>query len=698
MNIKRKKSILYSGIIVSLACMFFLSQTSTYALTAEQKNLYRKSVLYYDLNASCAEVTEAGGASEGGPLTGVKFPQVADKAVLTQAIKDYIVSKKPNSPLVEYSDEFVKYGEKYDVNPLIAVIISQVEYQFGTLTEYVGPGAPGQNNFWAVTHGNTPGVRFGAYPTIDEAMEEHFKLLAGVGANVGGITYIGPPQNLTTIKDIMKFYAPAYENDTDGYVDTIVAGIKKILRDGGVTADPTASDQTTPEPGASANEGSCACTADAETGPAATISPETDSLANTVKQLAEENGGKTSISVSTIDGSLKASVNGDVQMPTRSSYKIYTAYATLRAIEASKISWNTPIWSGRTVEQTMEAMIVKSDNSAAEALRTDTRIGNAATVTSLLREKAGLSNKTIMGSGAPGSSGGTRSQSTANDFVKFLLQLEKKQLDGVTNEENYNKLLGYMKRATSDGGSARLGIVAGASGATVANKPGWAAGSDDPASNDVGIVYLEGKPYVVAILTDKPNQWSGVATIEEGIHAVIASSSSASRSDCGDESAGGGDLAGTIKGYAWPTYRPAPYLERRPAYASAVTKAIAGGIYTGGSVGGVAGIDCGGFVTLAMINSGFEPGYNYSGKGGNTISQIQWLEANWKKISPTSSRDLQPGDVAINEVHTYLYVGDIEGFNSETASASYSTSGNGRAPMAGHESAADPDFTWYRKK
>lgn len=175
--------------------------------------------------------------------------------------------------------------------------------------------------------------------------------------------------------------------------------------------------------------------------------------------------------------------------------------------------------------------------------------------------------------------------------------------------------------------------------------------------------------------------------------------------DTGANGCGGGavsgDLLGTIVNYAWPDYHPAPYLKRKQAYANAVATAQKQGLYVGGSVGGVAGIDCGGFVTRVMLDSGFEPGYNFNGKGGNTIEQQKWLEQNWQKLGPNEFKDtskLQPGDVAINDNHTYMYVGKVNGFNSVTASASFSQSNNGRAPMAGHEAAGDTSFSWYRKR
>lgn len=648
-----------------------------HALSPEQKDLLDSYVHYFDLE-TCSD--GVGGASEGGPLTGVHFPQVADKAVLAKAIDAYIKKGWSSSPLNEYGEKYVQNGEKYDVNPLIPVIISQVEYQFGTArTDLVGPGGPGQYNYWAVTHNSNDRTKFGAYPSIDEAMEEHFKLLAGVGANAPGITYIGPPQNMTSISQIMRTYAPSFENDTPRYIKTILEGIKKIASEGGVTVDTTGETTT-----ASSSTG-CQCTGTNGTG------AESTNLNQTLRDLALQNGGKTSISVASIAGGAKGSANGDEQMPTRSSYKVYTAYAALRAIESGKISWGTKVsasgWSSNSVEETMKAMIIKSNNYAAAALRLNSTIGTPAKVTKMLQDDVGLSQKTVMGSGGTSNS---NSRSTANDYVKFLTQLEKHKLPGVTKDALYEKLLSLMKLATTDGVSARSGIAAGVKGAVVADKPGWSSGPVDPASNDVGIVYLEGKAYTVAILTDKPNQWDGVAKIAEGVNTAMGGIAGTTG---GCASAATGDLSTTIKAYAWPTYSGSR-SDPKPEYQKALDAAAKDGQYIGGGV-----TDCGAFVTRVMIDSGFEPNYNYAGKvsdgAANTYAgQLPWLKANWQKVNPKSTKDLQPGDVGISHDHTFVYVGKVDGFNDVFASASL----GGRVPMAGQSDALSGKYDFYRKK
>lgn len=169
-----------------------------------------------------------------------------------------------------------------------------------------------------------------------------------------------------------------------------------------------------------------------------------------------------------------------------------------------------------------------------------------------------------------------------------------------------------------------------------------------------------------------------------------------------------GDLIGYVKRYAWPEHHDAPYHDRMPDYATAVSDRQSKGLYVGGSVAGVPGIDCGGFVTTVLNDSGFAPEYNYSGdttKGASNVTygQIPYVKANpdkWELVNPdwnTAIPDesvLTPGDVAYSNCndtpfddcgHTYLYIGEVDGFETHIASASYSTHGAGRAPMSGTE-------------
>jgi len=173
--------------------------------------------------------------------------------------------------------------------------------------------------------------------------------------------------------------------------------------------------------------------------------------------------------------------------------------------------------------------------------------------------------------------------------------------------------------------------------------------------------------------------------------------------------------------YAWPDYRDprTESLERAAKPTDAYAKAIddlPDSAYTGGcvTVSGVnyCGIDCGAFVTRLVIDSGYDPEYNYGGDrgdgAGNTTDQEAWLNDNWDPIGKGgsfSTDELRPGDVAmvtgVNRNHTFIYVGEIEGFGENGATPGVASASIGqwwRAPMAGSESLTDSDFTWYRRK
>ena len=180
----------------------------------------------------------------------------------------------------------------------------------------------------------------------------------------------------------------------------------------------------------------------------------------------------------------------------------------------------------------------------------------------------------------------------------------------------------------------------------------------------------------------------------------------------------GNSFIDTLKSYVWPTHKGWYDNENVPAesrtgivavtptegYKKAIEKALSEGRYTGDScsnLGVGSGIDCGAFVTTFIYDSGWDVTYNYNGKGGATATQKQWLDANWQNLGNASSIDtstLLPGDVAIysygDDGHTFVYIGNVDGYESNIASASQCQ----RAPMAGTESLVDGKYTWYRKK
>lgn len=165
----------------------------------------------------------------------------------------------------------------------------------------------------------------------------------------------------------------------------------------------------------------------------------------------------------------------------------------------------------------------------------------------------------------------------------------------------------------------------------------------------------------------------------------------------GSTQCGGGSssLSSIILRYAWPDYHHAPYLIMKPDYEAAVKTAQANGVYVGGGIH--PGVDCGGFVTLVMRNSGIDPTYN--DQKGPVSGQKAYMDAHPNKFkrltNVKSTADLQPGDINIRSDlgHTYLYVGKIPNFNGNAASASIDS---WRTPMASNVSPGDFSDYWYR--
>ncbi|MBH1980030.1 N-acetylmuramoyl-L-alanine amidase [Candidatus Saccharibacteria bacterium] len=197
-------------------------------------------------------------------------------------------------------------------------------------------------------------------------------------------------------------------------------------------------------------------------------------------------------------------------------------------------------------------------------------------------------------------------------------------------------------------------------------------------------------------LTDEDKDTYAKGVIE-GIVAANPSGGSPTTGGCGGSSGGAvsGDLAATAKAYAWPETHPSGFTERKKEYVDAIAKTKADSY-----IGGCEGVDCGAFVTRLVIDSGHDPGYNFSGKSadgaGPTSTQEDWAKKNWEPIGSgvQDPAKLKPGDVAINAQHTFIFVGDGVFEGTDIASASLCD----RAPMAGGNSANEPGFNWYRKK
>lgn len=187
--------------------------------------------------------------------------------------------------------------------------------------------------------------------------------------------------------------------------------------------------------------------------------------------------------------------------------------------------------------------------------------------------------------------------------------------------------------------------------------------------------------------------------------SALSATTSLSQSGClpsGVSSGTNQSFVATVMKYTWPfewrsgngpgvvqlpgmdtPKRPGDPTEKTQAYKAAIEKAKktyfnkSGELSPNGSPSfqfrlyvGANGVDCGGFVTRLLQDSGLDPHYNMvDNKGrvynGPTSTQADYLANSgvWKKIEsskPTSY--YRPGDVAIQDGHTLIFVGEISTF------------------------------------
>ena len=151
----------------------------------------------------------------------------------------------------------------------------------------------------------------------------------------------------------------------------------------------------------------------------------------------------------------------------------------------------------------------------------------------------------------------------------------------------------------------------------------------------------------------------------------------------GENSPEAGDLISYIKSWVWPDYVKGR-TNRKPAYADYMDSGKT-------SYHPCGGVDCGAFVSNIIRASGWDTSYPL----GSTATQRTWLASHWKTVSVGS---LKLGDVGIKSGHVILYIGNIPGYASNTASASDCNGVNKRAPSVGSSGENLNGYTWYRKK
>jgi N-acetylmuramoyl-L-alanine amidase len=174
----------------------------------------------------------------------------------------------------------------------------------------------------------------------------------------------------------------------------------------------------------------------------------------------------------------------------------------------------------------------------------------------------------------------------------------------------------------------------------------------------------------------------------------------AAEGDTASACAPSGSIAAAVQLAMQYSWADGPHgTKMKSNYAAAVAAARAKGDYVGGLA--LPGIDCGGFITTVMHNSGADPQYNEK-KGGTEIQQayMDHHPEKYRKLGAVSStKDLLPGDIAINSGHTFMYVGpqsDHPNFKGDQASASLDTRAPSAETLGVYPGHSDGPFTFYR--
>ena len=212
------KRILYLSL--AFVPLFSIFQFSVaHALSdADIQSIYNDTVWYNPSGGSINSSFCLGGPGGSGPLYGPSFPQVPDTAALASAIKTYISTALPSSPMVVLAEAYVGFGVQYNVNPALVVAITQKETSLAT----TGYGTSPKFNIGNIRDSNDS-TGFASYASYEAGLEAIYKNLAS------GL-YLGPPSNDTTISQIMNTYAPPSDkNDTVGYIQFIGDIMKKIF-------------------------------------------------------------------------------------------------------------------------------------------------------------------------------------------------------------------------------------------------------------------------------------------------------------------------------------------------------------------------------------------------------------------------------------------------------------------------------------
>jgi N-acetylmuramoyl-L-alanine amidase len=589
----------------------------------------------------------------------VKVPLIKNPKKLADAIDSYIKSTAPTSPMNGLGKYFIQGGMRAGINPLLAVAQSQKESGFGTAgislngsKNAMGRRATSRQpnvNLWYKYDSWEASLYAAAYPAsggIDQP-DDWFQYVSRVYA-----------AQLTNLHDFAYKYAPPSENKTEQYIKDVTTYSNNVIK-----LAPDSIDMT--QLGSSGDSG------------ATTAPVPVNTATKTVVALDPGHGGEISQYIDQKTG-----------LPDRETANTPEREDVLDVAKRVKTKLESSGYSVVLLRTTADEKVSKRE-------RVDKALAAGAKIAISIHTTPGPYTDSVWyqrvgyGREYQGKKVEFKNQATADLSKKYATAIA-----GARKET--------QKRQTTideDGKQEEASL----------NRP------DLPGKGNLTLVQLwsDSVPWVYnesavsGKMSDQDKQAYADGISSGVINSVPTDNVSPTNPACGATagSVTGSGLANTVLNYAWPEYHTPPYVEKKPAYEDAVSRAQAEGRYVGGTT--YPGVDCGGFVTTLMIDSGFEPNYNYSGllkNGASSVAggQTPWLLKNWQSLGHIKdTAQLKPGDVAIknDRTHTYVFVGNISGFQSQIASASFAPkSGRHRAPMAGKEATVTSEFEWFRKR
>lgn len=251
--------------------------------------------------------------------------------------------------------------------------------------------------------------------------------------------------------------------------------------------------------------------------PAAATSPELTGLERELSMLVAERSSEYGIAALDLRDGTSVAVNGDTSFPMASTVKLAIAAAYLADVDHGRRSLDDTI-AGRSAAAVMEAMIVHSDNAAADRMLA-TLGGPAAvqqwlwssgmtgirvdrTIAQLLREHGHLAD--------------SRDIATPNAMVALLYRLNS---DTVLTDQSRAVLFGLMSRCET--GTRRIrALLPG--GTPVEDKTGTLSG----VTNDVGFIAMpDGHRIAIAIFArGGRDRQPGIAEVARVIYDRFADS------------------------------------------------------------------------------------------------------------------------------------------------------------------------------